>query len=92
MEEVPKLVVEVLVAVVGDGEQAVFDAKGVGVVVAGFMVADFGGPATEVAPVEKRGPIAVASAFGFSRPSTFGPRNHAESREANSDQAWLAHA
>ena len=84
MEEVPKLVVETLVAVVGDGEQAVFDAKGVGVVVAGLVVADFGRPVVQVAPVEKCDPIAVANGSGFNCPPAAGARGDAESRQADS--------
>ena len=59
VEEVAEAVVEgAVVVVVGDAEDAVFDAEGVGVVVAGVVAGDFGRPAGEVAAVEELDPLA----------------------------------
>jgi hypothetical protein len=53
------LLVELLVAVVADLEDAVFDAKGVGEVLAQRSLGDFDGPTGEVLAVEQRHPVLV---------------------------------
>ena len=56
-EEVAEVAVELLVAVVGDLENAVFDAEGVGVVVSEGTFGDFDGPAGEVLAIEEGDPL-----------------------------------
>lgn len=57
VEEVAEAAGEFVVAVVADGEEAVFDTEGVGEVFADGVAGDLGGPAGEVLAVEEREPV-----------------------------------
>ena len=55
IEEVSKFILESgLVTVIADGDCAILDAEGVGVVFSEGMTGDFGGPSCEILTVEDR--------------------------------------
>jgi len=66
VEQVPEAVLELLVAVVGDLQDAVLDAEGVGEVVAELVAGDLRLPAAEVPAVEDRDPVLLFR--GLARP------------------------
>ncbi len=57
VEDVAKLAFELFVLVERDGEESIFDAEGVVVIVAEFVAGDLGGPASKVLAIEKRDPF-----------------------------------
>ncbi len=57
VEEMAEAVGEFVIAIVADGEEAVFDAEGVGEVFADGVAGDLGSPAGEVLAVEKGEPV-----------------------------------
>ena len=59
VEEVPELAVELGILVVGDLQDAVFDAERVAEVLAGVVALDLGFPAVEVLAVEERDPAVL---------------------------------
>ena len=62
IENVTEAVLELLIAVVGDRQQAVFDAERVSEVDTRLVATDLRRPAVEVATVEKLNPLAVVDA------------------------------